>query len=87
MAVNFVFGYYMGAPPHPTIRNMFGHMPFNCVLRVLVSQAVLLQSRGQYSERSGCGMQVVYIAARDMNLVPEPVTFNSKKVDTAYSRI
>jgi len=46
MAVNFVFGYYMGAPPHPTIRNMFGHMPFNCVLRVLVSQAVLLQSRG-----------------------------------------
>jgi len=29
-------------------------------------------------------VQVVYIAARDVNLVPEPVTFNSKKVDISY---
>jgi hypothetical protein len=50
---------------------MFGHMPFNCALTLLVSQAVLLQSQGYYAEWSGCGMQAVYTAARDINLVPE----------------
>lgn len=76
MAVNFVFWYCTGSPPHLTVRNVFGHMPFDCALHLLVSQAVLLQSHGYYSEWSGCGMQVVRIAARDINLVPEPITFN-----------
>ena len=29
-------------------------------------------------------MHIVHIAARDINLVPEPTTFNSKKVVSIY---
>jgi hypothetical protein len=54
-------------------------MPFSCALCLFVSQAVLLQSLGYYSEMSGCGMQVVYIAARGINLVPELITLIQKR--------